>query len=102
MRLLRAFLTAVSTVLTTARRTVSSAVGALAGALARALGATGRGLSAVGRGALALLPGEWKKPIAALFVTGLALVPLIYSGNMTWSFLDPSNKLDQVTAAVVN
>src|SRR5699024_12261894 len=44
----------------------------------------------------------WKKPIAALFVVGLALVPLIYSGNMTWSFLDPSNNLNQVTAAVVN
>ena len=30
-----------------------------------------------------LLPAEWKKPIAALFITGLALVPIIYSGNMT-------------------
>ena len=35
-------------------------------------------------------------------MVGLALVPLIYSGNMTWSFLDPSNNLNQVTAAVVN
>ena len=72
------------------------------GAVGRALEAVGAGLSSAGRGAVALLPGEWKKPIAALFVTGLALVPLIYSGNMTWSFLDPSNNLDQVTAAVVN
>ncbi|MDN6304040.1 MAG: YhgE/Pip family protein, partial [Brachybacterium sp.] len=66
------------------------------------LSSVGSGLSSLGRGAVALLPREWKKPIAALFVVGLALVPLIYSGNMTWSFLDPSNNLDRVTAAVVN
>lgn len=86
-----------------AARTLPSAVRrTLAPALSRALASVGGAVSTLGRGVLALLPGEWKKPIAALFVTGLALVPLIYSGNMTWSFLDPSNNLDQVTAAVVN
>ena len=82
--------------------TVSSAARAMFDVLSRGLEATGQGLSALGRGVVALLPGEWKKPIAALFVAGLATVPLVYSGNMTWSFLDPSNNLDQVTAAVVN
>ncbi|MFC0672552.1 YhgE/Pip family protein [Brachybacterium hainanense] len=51
---------------------------------------------------LALIPAEWKKPIAALFVTGLAVVPIVYSGNMTWSFDDPSGNLNRMTAAVVN
>ncbi|MGP4917925.1 YhgE/Pip domain-containing protein [Brachybacterium tyrofermentans] len=98
MGILRALLTALST----AVRAVASAIGSAARAVGRAFSATGRGIAATGRGATALLPSEWKKPIAALFVVGLALVPLIYSGNMTWSFLDPSNNLNQVTAAVVN
>ena len=102
MRLLHAVLSALSTALSSASSAVSSAARAVAGALGRALRRTGRAAAATGRGAVALLPGEWKKPIAALFVVGLALVPVIYSGNMTWSFLDPSNNLDQVTAAVVN
>ena len=102
MRLLHAVLSALSTALSSASSAVSSAARAVAGALGRALRRTGRAATATGRGAVALLPGEWKKPIAALFVVGLALVPVIYSGNMTWSFLDPSNNLDQVTAAVVN
>ena len=91
MRFLRALLTA-----------LSSALHAVLSALGTAGAALGRGASAAGRGAVALLPREWKKPIAALFVTGLALVPLVYSGNMTWSFIDPSNNLNHITAAVVN
>jgi putative membrane protein len=95
MRFLRALPAALATALSTVLHAVLSALGAAGAAL-------GRGTAAAGRGAVALLPREWKKPIAALFVTGLALVPLIYSGNMTWSFSDPSNHLDRITAAVVN
>ncbi|WP_193105176.1 YhgE/Pip domain-containing protein [Brachybacterium sp. FME24] len=83
-------------------RALQAALTAVAHALLSALRGAGRGIAAAGRGAVALLPGEWKKPIAALFVVGLALVPVIYSGNMTWSFHDPSNNLDQITAAVVD
>ncbi|WP_460476428.1 YhgE/Pip family protein [Brachybacterium huguangmaarense] len=54
------------------------------------------------RSLAALLPGEWKQRIALLFASGLALVPLIYTGNMVWSFDDPSGHLDRVTAAVVD
>lgn len=79
-----------------------SAVSSVLGGFGRALGTVGRGASTAGRGALALLPGEWRKPIAALFVVGLALVPVIYSGTMTWSFRDPSHSLEQITAAVVD
>ena len=98
MRFIRALLTALSTALST----VLSALRNAGAAVGRGAAAVGRGTAAAGRGAVALLPGEWKKPIAALFVAGLALVPLVYSGNMTWSFIDPSNNLNQITAAVVN
>ena len=100
------FLRALLTALTRAVHALASVLGSAGSAVVRgAEGAgrtVGRGVATTGRGAAALLPSEWKKPIAALFVTGLALVPVIYSGNMTWSFSDPSNHLDQITAAVVN
>lgn len=102
MDILRALLTALTRAvhaLVSALASAGSAVGRGAAGAGRAVG---RGVATTGRGAAALLPSEWKKPIAALFVTGLALVPVIYSGNMTWSFSDPSNHLDRITAAVVN
>ncbi len=49
-----------------------------------------------------LLPVEWTRPISALFISGLIVVPLVYAGNMTWSFDDPVGHLNGITAAVVN
>lgn len=106
MRTLRALLSALvslaSSLVGAVFRALSSAASFVHGAGQRTLRRIGRAASATGRGAAALLPREWKKPIAALFVVGLALVPVIYSGNMTWSFRDPSNHLNQITAAVVD
>lgn len=63
---------------------------------------TARGARGIGRAVSPVVPAQWKQRIALLFVTGLAFVPIIYSGNMTWSFNDPSGHLSQITAAVVN
>ena len=54
------------------------------------------------RNFLALIPHEWKQRITLLFAFGLALVPVIYSGNMVWAFDDPSGHLSRITAAVVD
>src|SRR5699024_9413036 len=79
MGLLRALQAAVVTV----SRVLSSLVRSAARGLSSAGQTVGRAARAAVSGAVALLPAEWKKPIAALFVVGLATVPVIYSGNMT-------------------
>lgn len=56
----------------------------------------------VDRAVSPVVPAQWKQRIALLFVTGLAFVPIAYSGNMTWSFNDPSGHLNHITAAVVD
>lgn len=76
-----------------------SATGHALGDGARLLG---RGARAVARDIGQVIPGEWKQRIALLFATGLAVVPIIYSGNMTWAFNDPTGHLNQITAAVVD
>ncbi|WP_058234966.1 YhgE/Pip domain-containing protein [Devriesea agamarum] len=53
-------------------------------------------------GLLAALPREWTKRLTILFVAGLAMVPIIYSGLMIWSFFDPTHNLNHMQAAVVN
>lgn len=83
-------------------RALTSLLTGIGHALSSAVGATGRGLRSVGSAASGVIPGEWKQRIALLFCTGLALVPIVYAGNMTWSFNDPSGHLDEVTAAVVD
>lgn len=82
-----------------ALRTLLTTIG---GTLAAAARSIGRGARSVGRDAAQVIPGEWKQRIALLFATGLALVPVIYAGNMTWSFNDPTGNLHHITAAVVD
>ena len=42
----------------------------------------------------------WIKTLVVL--TGIALVPLIYAGALTWANEDPMHRLDQIPAAIVN
>ncbi|MDK6365281.1 hypothetical protein QP205_23910, partial [Escherichia coli] len=37
-----------------------------------------------------------------ILVIGVSLVPLVYAALLTWSNVDPINRLHQVPAAVVN
>lgn len=83
-------------------RALTSLLAGIGHALSSAASATGRGVRSVAGSAAAVVPGPWKQRIALLFCTGLALVPIVYAGNMTWSFNDPSGHLDEVTAAVVD
>ncbi|MGQ4536822.1 YhgE/Pip family protein [Dermabacteraceae bacterium P13264] len=48
------------------------------------------------------VPREWWQRISPIFILGLSLVPIIYSGLMIWSFYDPTGNLHHVQAAIVN